>query len=172
MDELIVVAFRKAEGAEQLLADLERSAAAGAESWSPLETAIVTRDRLGTFRIRDRVDLGRARGRRSRAAWRLLVAAIAAGPLGGTLWGADAATLWNRLLTAGLDERFMTMVPSALYPGGSALFLLVDQPVAAPSHEMLSTSVGRVYHTATSDEVDRVLDAALTSTMMTQVSYD
>lgn len=160
MNELVVIAFRDKGGAQQLLAELTRSAPTGERPWVALKTAVVTRDATGKFLIRDCLDLSQPRGRRALAAWRLLVAVIVSGPLGVTIWGTGTARLWKRLAGAGLDERFMTTVPAVVLPGGSALFLLVEQAALEAARHMLSAGTGRVYHTAAPDEVDRiVLDA-------------
>lgn len=163
MNELIVVAFRKTESAQHLLTALCRSEAEDGMEWSALETAIVTRDSVGKFRIRDCVDLIQPQRRRSRAAWRLLVAVIVSGPLGGIIWGATTAGVWGRLLGVGLDEHFMTQIPAALLPGGSALFLLVDEAAVEPACKVLNNGTGRMYRTAALDELDEVLLDALTS---------
>ncbi len=171
MNELVVVAFRDKEGAQQLLAELSRSARTGERPWFALETAVVTRDATGKFLIRDCLDLSQAKGRRALAAWRLLVAVLVSGPLGGTIWGAGTARLWKRLAVAGLDERFMTSLPAVALPGGSALFLLLEQAAFEPARHRLSAGTGRVYHATAPDEVGRIVLDAL-SGVTAQPTYE
>ena len=93
--------------------------------------------------------------------WGLLIGFIFGGPLFGYLLGMGLSALFGRKIDLGISNSFIKDVSDGLYPGNSALFLLVndDTPVETIS-SALEQFGGNLYYTNFSKEAQEVIAQA------------
>jgi uncharacterized membrane protein len=157
MSNLIVITFEGVDTAQSVRQDLRKLQRSDALRLN--DAVVVFKDEQGKVRVKDEVDVAVRRG------------AIGGGLVGLILWwmfpflglavGAAVGALIGKTLDLGIDKRFVKEVETALQPGHSALFLLVQDANAEIALAALRPYQGRVYHTSLSPDLEATLEQAL-----------
>ncbi len=166
MSELVVVAFKRPDTADQALNKLRELQK---EYLIDLEDAVVAvRDANGKVRIKQAVPLVRL-GAASGAAWGglfgLLVGVLFLNPLLGWLtglaMGAGAGALSGKLTDYGINDDFIKEIGQSLETGTSALFVLVRRVNIDKVLPELKGFGGKILRTSLTHEQEQRLRAAL-----------
>jgi uncharacterized membrane protein len=124
MSSLVVLAFERMDGAEQVrdkLYDLQKRELIKLE-----DAAVVVRNEKGRAKVKQAHSLVGA-GALGGAFWGMLIGLLFLAPWLGLIAGAASGALAGKLGDIGIDDSFIKEVSNAIEPGNSALFLLVQE---------------------------------------------
>jgi uncharacterized membrane protein len=124
MSSLVVLAFEKMDGAEQMrekMYDFQKRELIKLE-----DAAVVVRNEKGRAKVKQAHSLVGS-GALGGAFWGMLIGLLFFAPWLGLLAGAASGALAGKLGDIGIDDSFIKEVSEAIEPGNSALFLLVRE---------------------------------------------
>ena len=166
MSELICIAFKGRDTAQQVLTDLH-----GMQKEYLVELAescIVTRDPDGKLQLHQAVNLvttGAVSGGTWGALWGTLVGILFLNPLAGLLIGAaagaGAGALSGSLVDYGINDDFIKQMGEQICPDTSALFVLLRKVTFDRVLPDFSKYEGTVLKTSLSNEQEQQLRSAL-----------
>src|SRR5499425_556758 len=124
-----------------------------------LEDAVVAvKDQKGKVRLHQSVNMTAA-GAVSGGFWGTLIGLIFLNPLIGLAVGATTGAVSGALTDLGIDDKFMKDLASALKPGSSALFVLVQKATPDKVLEELAGTGGKVLKSSLSHDDEAKLQA-------------
>lgn len=139
------------------------------------DLVIATRDEKGRVKLNQLLNTTAA-GAASGSFWGLLIGMIFLNPLLGVAAGAAGGALSGALTDAGINDKFMKELGSALKPGDAALFVLVQDMTTDKVLAEIKDHGGVVLHTSLDETREKVLRDALESpprpamTMLTRLA--
>ena len=157
MSKLVVFAFKDQTGAEQMRDALGRLQKLQLIALS--DAAVVIRKEDGKVKVKQAVSLVGA-GALGGAFWGMLIGLLFWMPWLGLAIGAASGALGGALSDYGVDDKFMKEVGATIEPGGSALFLLVEDWTEDKVMEELTKFDAQVLQTSLSKEDEAKLRAA------------
>ena len=157
VSQLVVFAFKDQTGAEQMRDALGRLQKLQLITLS--DAAVVIRKEDGKVKVKQAVSLVGA-GALGGAFWGMLIGLLFWMPWLGLAIGAASGALGGALSDYGVDDKFMKEVGATIEPGGSALFLLVEDWTEDKVMEELTKFDAQVLQTSLSKEDEAKLRAA------------
>jgi uncharacterized membrane protein len=157
VSQLVVFAFKEQTGAEQMRDALGRLQKLHLITLS--DAAVVIRKEDGKVKVKQAVSLVGA-GALGGAFWGMLIGLLFWMPWLGLAIGAASGALGGALSDYGVDDKFMKEVGATIEPGGSALFLLVEDWTEDKVMEELTKFDAQVLQTSLSKEDEAKLRAA------------
>jgi uncharacterized membrane protein len=124
------------------------------------DSAIVVKDAEGKLHVKNQVDRGVLVG----AGWGSLIGLLIGGifmPLGGLAIGAAAGGAIGKMVSNGVDKKFVKDVADKIQPGTSALFLIGRSSDRNAVLAALKPYKGTVLHTSLDSELEESLRRAL-----------
>ena len=126
------------------------------------DLVIATRDDKGRVKLNQLMNTTAA-GAAGGSFWGLLIGLIFLNPLLGVVAGAAGGAISGALTDAGINDKFMKELGSALKPGDAALFVLVQEMTADKVLDEIKEHGGVVLHTSLDETREKVLRDALAS---------
>lgn len=160
MSTLIAIVYpseQKAEEVRSLLFDLSKRYLVKLG-----DIVIATRDEKGRVKLNQLFNTTAA-GAAGGSFWGLLIGMLFLNPLLGVAAGAAGGALSGALTDAGINDKFMKELGSALKPGDAALFALVQEMTADKVLAEIQPHGGTVLHTTLDETQEKVLRDALAS---------
>ena len=157
MATLVVLAFKKETGAEQVRDELVGLQKEYLITLS--DAAVLVRKQDGKVKVKQAVNLVGA-GALGGAAWGMLIGLLFLAPWLGLAIGAASGALAGKLSDTGVDDKFIKEVGDTIEPGHSALFLLVEEWAEDKVMEQLAKYNATVVQTSLSEEDEAKLKAA------------
>lgn len=159
---LAVIAFEGAGTAGEVrkaLKEVERMEALSLE-----DAAVVVKDEEGKLHVHDETGRAVKLGAVGGGLVGLLLLGIFA-PIGGIVAGAVGGALFGKMLNLGVDKSFVKEVGESLPPGGSALFLVVDDAIPEVVYSALKPYKGTVLQTTLPPDAEEQLERVLRQEM-------
>lgn len=160
MSTLIAIVYpseKKAEEVRSLIFDLAKRYLIKFN-----DLVIATRDDKGRVKLNQLMNTT-ASGAAGGSFWGLLIGMIFLNPLLGVAAGAAGGAISGALTDAGINDKFMKELGSALKPGDAALFVLVQDMTADKVLGEIKEHGGFVLHTSLDETREKVLRDALAS---------
>jgi uncharacterized membrane protein len=160
MSTLIAIVYpseQKAEEVRSLLFDLSKRYLVKLG-----DIVIATRDDKGRVKLNQLFNTTAA-GAAGGSFWGLLIGMLFLNPLVGVVAGAAGGAISGALTDAGINDKFMKELGSALKPGDAALFALVQEMTADKVLAEIQPHGGTVLHTTLDETQEKVLRDALAS---------
>lgn len=154
MSDLIVIMFDAEADAAAALATIREVERAGGIHLT--DTAVITKDPDGKVRTKNEISSDAESGAVIGAVLGLIVPGI-----GSIIGAAAGAFLGSKFGDGGVDGGFAKDVATALAPGTSALFLMIDGGDPAGLAGALEPYEGRVYQTSLPPDFEAELNRAL-----------
>jgi uncharacterized membrane protein len=124
------------------------------------DVVIATRDDKGRVKLNQLFNTTAA-GAAGGSFWGLLIGLLFLNPLLGAAAGAAGGAIAGALTDAGINDKFMKELGSALKPGDAALFVLVQDMTADKVLEEIKPHGGVVLHTSLDETREKALRDAL-----------
>jgi uncharacterized membrane protein len=159
---LAVIAFEEAGTAGEVrkaLKQVERMEALSLE-----DAAVVVKDEEGKLHVHDETGRAVMLGAVGGGLVGLLLLGIFA-PIGAIVAGAVGGALFGKALNLGVDKDFVKEVGAALPPGGSALFLVVEDAIPEVVYSALKPYKGTVLQTTLPPDAEEQLERVLRQEM-------
>jgi uncharacterized membrane protein len=158
MSELVVLAFDREDGAQQMLGEIR--SLQQQELIKLEDAAVVVRKLDGHVKVKQAQSLV-GTGAVGGAFWGMLIGLLFLAPWLGAAIGALGGALGGKMTDIGIDDKFIKQVGGQIKPGNSALFMLIRQVTAdrvlQQIHDFPGTTVMR---TSLSEEQDKKLREA------------
>ncbi|MFM9107325.1 MAG: DUF1269 domain-containing protein [Chloroflexota bacterium] len=154
MSDLIVIMFDAEADAAAALATIREAERAGGIRLT--DTAVITKDGSGETRVRNEISSDAESGAVIGAVLGLILPGI-----GSVIGAAAGAFLGSKMGDGAVDGGFARDVATALAPGTSALFLMIEGGDPAALAGALEPYEGRVYQTSLPPDFEAELNRAL-----------
>lgn len=155
---IVVIAFETEHEAEEVREKVKELGKRGLVTLD--DSAILVKDAQGEMHVKNQVDRGVMVG----AGWGSLIGLLIGGiflPLGGLALGAAAGAAIGKMVSNGVDKKFVKDVAEQMQPGTSALFLIGRSADRNAMLTALKPYKGTVLHTSLDTELEESLRRAL-----------
>jgi uncharacterized membrane protein len=157
MSNLVVLAFKNEDAAQQTLAEVENLQQQHLITVEDAATAV--RHENGKVKVKQAKSLAGA-GALGGAFWGMLFGLLFFVPFLGAAVGAATGAMFGKAADLGINDDFIRRVSNSIQPGNSALFLLVDQAQVDKVVESLKSFEGEVIYTSLSKDEEKQLKEA------------
>ncbi|MCP4166007.1 MAG: DUF1269 domain-containing protein [Chloroflexi bacterium] len=171
MSELIVLAYKGEDTANQALEELDRLQKL--ELIQLEDAAVVVKNQKGKVKVKQTLEKKYTGASAVWGGfWGLLIGLLFLNPLLWGLIGAAMGALFSKGADLGIDNKFMKEVGDSMEPGDSALFMLVVKATKDKVIPELQKYGGTVYQTSLSNEDEAKLKQALSKDEVKAVAED
>ena len=151
--ELIVVVYKEADQAGQVLKSLKKLVKDG--SLHLFDAAVLIKDQRGKIRLEETRDVSAGRGSLFGAVVGGLVGFLG-GPAGILVGAATGATMGGAIakkVDLGFSHEFLDQLGKSLKPGCSALLMLIEEPWTEQAVKVLEQQPGTLFRHALKSEI-------------------
>jgi uncharacterized membrane protein len=124
------------------------------------DTAVVTKDPDGKSHVKNAMDKDVGIGIVGGSLVGLLIAGLLF-PIAGLVIGAVGGGLIGKMVSDGIDKKFVKEVTEAMKPGTSSLFVVVQGEDPGPIIAVLGKYKGTIYHSSLDEDIETELRRAM-----------